>query len=293
MDGNRRGSMRTRRNARTPTRAPPPPPLLPQGDSGQLFTMVRDMMTMMQQQQQQTQQMLMQQQQHFFEQFAPRAEPGVAHGRHNHNNMREVKLPDFIKLAPPFTGKSTDPAAAEIWVNEVEKAFSAGNVPDESKMPLAEFQLKEHAHDWWSTEKLNLREQVTWERFKEMFYEKYFPSSTRDKMLGQLLSLQQGDKSLAEYEMEFNRLIKFTPPEIKDNERTRVQKFRDGLNLKLQHDTQGHDLTTLGALVNKAKMMEETRDKLKAQKNRQKGITGKDLLGLSRIVSLKLVLVLG
>ena len=52
-------------------------------------------------------------------------------------------------------------------------------------------------------------------------------------MLGLLLPLQQGDKSVTEYKMEFNRQIKFTPPGIKDNERTRVQKFRDGLNLKL------------------------------------------------------------
>ena len=66
-----------------------------------------------------------------------------------------------------------------------------------------------------------------------MFYEKYFPSSTRDKMLSQLLVHKQGAKSLSEYEYEFNWLIKFAPEGIRDHEQTKIQEFRDGLNLDL------------------------------------------------------------
>ena len=106
--------------------------------------------------------------------------------------VKEVKLLEFIKLAPPFTGESPDPAIAENWIVEVEKAFSACQTPEELKMPLAEFQLKARAHDWWSTKKMSLQEEVNWIRFKELFYENYFPSSTRDKMLGQLLAYNKG-----------------------------------------------------------------------------------------------------
>ena len=69
-------------------------------------------------------------------------------------------LPGFIKLAPPFTEESFDPAVAENWIIEVEKAFSTCQTPEELKMPLTEFQLKERAHDWRSTKNMSLQEEV-------------------------------------------------------------------------------------------------------------------------------------
>ena len=100
-------------------------------------------------------------------------------------------------------------------------------------MRLAEYQLKERANDWWTAKKASIRDAVDWEGFKTLFYEKYFPESTKDKMLGQLLALQQGNMSVAEYEAEFNRLVKFTPKGIRDNGRAKMQKFQDRLNLEL------------------------------------------------------------
>ena len=112
-----------------------------------------------------------------------------------------------------------------------------------------------------------MREEIGWVGFKVLFYDKYFLESTKDKMLGQLLALQQGNKMVAEYEAEFNRLVKLTPEGIRDNERTKMQKFRDGMNLELRLDVRGYEVTTLGALVNKAKAMEEVRDKMRAKED--------------------------
>ena len=61
---------------------------------------------------------------------------------------REVRLPEFAKLAPEFDGRSSDPVDVENWVTIVEKAFSAFEVPNRLKMPMAEFQLKLSANDW-------------------------------------------------------------------------------------------------------------------------------------------------
>ena len=52
---------------------------------------------------------------------------------------REVRLPEFAKLAPEFDGRSSDPVDAENWVTVVEKAFSAFEVLDRLKIPMAEF----------------------------------------------------------------------------------------------------------------------------------------------------------
>ena len=94
-------------------------------------------------------------------------------------------------------------------------------------------------------------------------------------MFSQLLTLRQGYRSVAEYEAEFNKLIRFIPEGIRDHERTKIKKFRDGLNLELQHDIKLCDFDTLRALVNKAKVMEESREKLKAQKGKVKATLGK------------------
>ena len=47
------------------------------------------------------------------------------------------------------------------------------------------------------------------------------------------------------------------------------------MNLELQLDVRGCEVTTLGTLVNKAKAMEEVRDKTKAKDGSQKGSLGK------------------
>ena len=144
-----------------------------------------------------------------------------------------MKLPEFSKLAPRFDGKSSDPMDAENWIMRVEKSFSAFEVPERMKMPLAEFQLDVVVDDWWKYEKANLPEPVGWERFKVLFYKRFFPQSTRDLMLSQLWALKQGTRTVAEYEAELNRLVKFAPGGIRDDEATKMQKFRDGLNLDL------------------------------------------------------------
>ena len=135
---------------------------------------------------------------------------------------KRIGLPEFSKLAPQFDGKFSDLADVEFWVTEVEKAFSGCRITEENKMALAEYQLKSDANDWWVAKKRNTSEAITWEGCKVMFYEKYFPSSTRDKMLSKLLVHKQGNRSVSEYESEFNRLIKFAPEGIRDHELTKM-----------------------------------------------------------------------
>ena len=80
---------------------------------------------------------------------------------------------------------------------------------------------------------------------------------------------------MVEYKAEFNRLMKFTSERIRDSERTKMQKFRYGLNLELQLDVTGCEVTTLGALINKDKATEEVRHKIKAKDEARKGSLGK------------------
>ena len=69
--------------------------------------------------------------------------------------------------------------------------------------------------------------------------------------------------------------MKFAPEGIRDHEGIKIQKFRDGLNPELRHDIRGFEMTSLWAMVNKAKMMEESRNDVKADKDSQKVALGK------------------
>ena len=51
---------------------------------------------------------------------------------------------------------------------------------------------------------------------------------------------------MVEYEAEFNRLVKFTLEDIKDSDRAKIQKFKNGLNVGLQHDVQGFEIDDFG-----------------------------------------------
>ena len=94
-----------------------------------------------------------------------------------------VRPPKFLKVAPTFDSRSPDPTIAEHWMNKVEKAFTIYEMPDQFKVPLAEFQLKMDTNNWWTTKKLNVGEPITWILFRQLFYERYFPQATRNKMM--------------------------------------------------------------------------------------------------------------
>ena len=128
-------------------------------------------------------------------------------------------------MAPEFNGKSSHLVVAENWVMEMEKSFKPFEVLEVMKMPLAKFQLKETANDWWMNVKANQQVPMIQEGFKVLFYNKYFPQSTRDKVLSQLLPLKQRNRSVEDQKVEFNCLIKFTLEGIKNSKRTKIQKF--------------------------------------------------------------------
>ena len=45
-----------------------------------------------------------------------------------------------------------------------------------------------------------------------------------------------------------------------------MQEFKDGLDPGVLHDVQGYDMTTLAALINKTKTMEDSRNKMNDKK---------------------------
>ena len=66
---------------------------------------------------------------------------------------------------------------------------------------------------------------ISWEMFREMFNEKYFPLSVRLAKEREFMELKQaGDMLVAQYEDAFTRLIKYMPI-YESDERIKAQSF--------------------------------------------------------------------
>ena len=59
---------------------------------------------------------------------------------------------------------------------------------------------------------------VTWAIFRQEFQRKYFPESVQRKMELEFLQLKQGDKSVAEYEINFSRLARYAMAYVENDE---------------------------------------------------------------------------
>ncbi|KAL8088870.1 hypothetical protein AgCh_038582 [Apium graveolens] len=130
----------------------------------------------------------------------------------NNNNQDDTNQnadPGPIDQAvnPPELKGSLDPIEANVWLKEIEKSFALVKVKKEQKMEFTSYYLKNEATYWWETVKtLEGTDVITWERFKELFLEKYFPQFVQDQMELKFLDLKQGNMSVADYESKFEEL---------------------------------------------------------------------------------------
>ena len=114
--------------------------------------------------------------------------------------------------------------------------------------------LTDNAEIWWRSAERMIDTQdylATWDQFKERFYKKYFSSNTRFKKQAEFLSLKQGAMTVEEYEEEFNKLSHFAP-EMVATEKTRVQRFVQGLKVGLRGLAYSQDPKTYDAALRAA-----------------------------------------
>ncbi|KAL5570134.1 hypothetical protein UlMin_026709 [Ulmus minor] len=146
------------------------------------------------------------------------------------------KLSEFKRLTPPTFEGATDPLKAEKWVTEMEKAFLVVRCTDVEKVDYAAYMLQEDAYDWWRMVKCqheNDTEAFTWEMFKNEFFNQYFPKSVRREKEREFSRLEQGNKTVAEYEASFARLAKFAP-DLVAMEESRARRFEEGLRASIR-----------------------------------------------------------
>ncbi|XP_008804281.2 uncharacterized protein LOC103717603 [Phoenix dactylifera] len=138
----------------------------------------------------------------------------------------------FRRLNPPMFDGGADPLAAETWIQGIEEMYDALQFPEDVKVRLAIPMLRGNAKFWWTAMKAaigNDDNMPTWDEFKKMFYEQYFPKSVRRTKENEFLSLRQKDNmTVLEYANKFNELGRFCP-QFMEVEESKANRFEQGL----------------------------------------------------------------
>ncbi|CAA0839508.1 Unknown protein, partial [Striga hermonthica] len=90
--------------------------------------------------------------------------------------------------------------------------FEVMECPDRYRVVCAQLQLTGDARLWWNAYwcmRPGEKAGCTWDMFKELVRDKYYPSYYWAEMERQFLALQQGTRTVDEYEREFTRLAAF------------------------------------------------------------------------------------
>ena len=85
--------------------------------------------------------------------------------------------------------------------------------------------LEGDAHNWWLTvEKRKGDEVLSFADFEDEFNKKYFPPEAWDMLECGYLNLVQGNRTVREYDKEFNRVRRYVERELEE-EQTQVHRF--------------------------------------------------------------------
>lgn len=140
----------------------------------------------------------------------------------------------FIKFTPKLFSGTLDPLEVEQWIKELEKVFKVIECKEDEKVNFILHILQGDADVWW-TVKAKEKDigEHSWEEFKELFLDHYFPITIKEKYIEDFLRLNQGGRIAAEYECEFTRLSRFVP-RMTTTDGAKVDRFKMSLHLSIQ-----------------------------------------------------------
>lgn len=154
---------------------------------------------------------------------------------------------------PLFLG-GENPLDADEWIKRLKRNFNLSNCPLELKMDIAVSFLGGDAIFWWQEVERggNVK---TWIEFENEFRMRYLPPEARDYIELKFIKLEQGSKSVREYELEFTRLLCFLQGE--HDEQDDIRRFRRGLRPDIRTCLAVLEVHRLAELVQKAILLEE------------------------------------
>lgn len=171
------------------------------------------------------------------------------------NNNRNG--PDIAKIVaerhPPYFDGQEDPLVLEDWIRAFDKMFEAINCPEERRVEIAAFYLRQEADNWWGMVGPSYRQEngFGWETFKDRVRCRFYPEHVRAAKYEEFLHLRQGNSTVQEYYARFLELARFAPALVPD-EPSKTRKFVSGLTFETQKVVCVFECQTLGEAYSRA-----------------------------------------
>ncbi|KAA0033111.1 gag protease polyprotein [Cucumis melo var. makuwa] len=137
---------------------------------------------------------------------APAPAPVVPQGVSDQLSAEAKHLRDFRKYNPTtFDGSLEDSTKAQMWLSSLETIFWYMKCLEDQKVQCAVFMLTDRGTSWWETIERMLggdMGHITWKKFKESFYAKFFSASLRDAKRQGFLNLEQNDRTVEQLDIQ-------------------------------------------------------------------------------------------
>ncbi|GKV49055.1 hypothetical protein SLEP1_g55827 [Rubroshorea leprosula] len=159
-------------------------------------------------------------------------------------NEQLTLVKQFQNMNPPSFKGVPDPDVAESWVKKLEKMFKLLKCTDVQKVELAVFTLEGEADNWWTAAQDGFSkkgEEVTWDKFVQAFYRKYFSAAVLERK-----------------ELEFRNLKK-------------ARKFQRGLKASIRNKVVPQMLKTYDEVLAMAQIIEQDMEEQKMETHDSKG----------------------
>ncbi|XP_057975226.1 uncharacterized protein LOC131162634 [Malania oleifera] len=122
---------------------------------------------------------------------------------------------------------------AKDWVEKTKRILKVLHCTDRQRVLYATFQMFGEAGHWWTI--VNLLEkqragvsEMSWNRFKEVFFERYFSTSARDAKMDEFSALMQGDIMVQWHAARYIELSRLAPCLV-SSEYEKTRRFKKGL----------------------------------------------------------------
>ncbi|MGI4678638.1 retrotransposon gag family protein, partial [Klebsiella pneumoniae] len=153
----------------------------------------------------------------------------------------------FRTMDPPAYKADGEPMEAEQRLTRVEQIFNATRLRDDVlRIEAATFYLHGDAGEWWKTyEELNEDEVLSWEDFKAIFLDEFFPDTLRERKREEFANLTQQNRTVEEYQRVFTKLSRYAPDMI-SSEKRKIHKFESGLRANINALVESEGQAVLG-----------------------------------------------
>ncbi|XP_040996105.1 uncharacterized protein LOC121242284 [Juglans microcarpa x Juglans regia] len=144
----------------------------------------------------------------------------------------------------------------------MEQIFEALYCTDDQKVEYATYHLTDMGNKWWKSTRalvqLELGEAVpiSWEDFKRIFLDHFFPQTLRESRARQFMDLTQGTMTIAQYATKVMELSRFASYLILDEEK-KTEKFKRGLDHRIRERVHTLRIQSFMELVTRAAIAEE------------------------------------